>query len=228
MPSWCVMPLNPAAKRLVRRYSKLNTAGKERFLERTAFNYNDARCIRSLVDWAAENNLPHFLEKFLHDATNCNNTDLVNYVLERVYCNKDTLGKQGAHLFHTWVKLSNFDCERACLNATEVWDLKWIHNLIPYVQNDDVRFLAYNAVINFLAPVTVESGFKNPENIINRYYDNLIACLVSEEKCEHMMSRLRNHCKPSTFLETVSCGVQKQRLQLHVGEASCIVASRKI
>lgn len=226
------MSLNPAAKRLVSRYSKLNDGDKETFFERTRFNYKDAykdaRCIRSLIDWAAKNNIPKFLEKFLQDASNVNNTTLIDYIVDRIYQNRTILREHGSQLFHIWVGQSNFDCERACVRNTEVWDLKWIHNLIPHIKNEDVRYLAYNCVVSFCTPVTVESGFCNPENIIKPYYENLILCLICDPKCEDMIKLLNSDCKPSKFLETVSCGVQKQILQLHVGEASSIVANRKI
>lgn len=222
------MSLNPAAKRLISRYRKLSSVDKERFLERTTFNYNDQRFVHSLVDWAAENNSPTILEKILHDANTVNNTDLIGYVVNRIYHNRTTLERQTTELFHAWVGASNFNCERVCVHNTEVWDLKWIHNLTPHIKNDDVRYLAYKCVVDFCTPVTIENGFFNAATIIKPYCENLISCLISEPQCEDMIARLHSDCKPSIFLETVSCGAQKQRLQLHVGEAFGIVVYRKI
>lgn len=222
------MSLNPAAKRLVSRYSKLNNADKETFLERTAFNYKDSRCVRSLVDWAAENTLPRFLEKFLSDAHSSNNTDLIDYVVARIYHNKKNLGEHGETLFHAWVGESRFDCEGACKKDIAMWDLKWTHNLIPYIQNEEIRYLAYRAVVNFCEPVSVDTGFSNPEPIIQQYCKGIALCLSADDQHEQMMHRLRTECRPSLFLETLSCAVQKQRLQLHVGEGAVAMTSRKI
>lgn len=227
-PFWVSMSLNPAAKRLVSRYSKLNSADKDTFLERKAFNYKDARFIRSLVDWAAESDLPQFLAKFLHDANSVNDTVLIDYVVERIFRNRTTLKEHGAELFHAWVGSSNFDCERACVKSSESWDLKWIHNLIPHITNEDVRYLAYNSVVRFLEPVTVDSGFCNPERIIKPYYDRIILCLAADEQCENMMRRLHNDCPPSPFLEAISCGAQKQRLHQEIKSPSSDKTSRKI
>lgn len=222
------MSLNPAAKRLVSRYSKLSQADKDSFLERTAFNYKDSRCVRSLVDWAAESNLPAFLEKFLSDAHSSNNADLIDYVVERIYHNKKTLGAQGATLFHAWVGVSHFDCEDACSKSIGGYDLKWIHNLIPHIENPEIRYLAYSAVVNFCAYVSMNTGFSHPEQIIQPYYDGLAACLSADDQCSNMISRLNTECQTSLFLETLNCAVQKQRLQLHVGEGAVSMTSRKI
>lgn len=222
------MSLNPAAKRLVARYTKLSNEDKETFLERTSFNYKDSRFIHSLVEWSAEKNLPNFLETFLNDAHHVGDTDLIDYVVERIYRNRKILGSHGEALFATWVNHSSFDCEKMCLKNLETWDLKWNHNLIPHIENIETRYLAYAHVVEFCAPVSATSGFSNPENIIKPYYEGVKRCLILDNNGADILLRLGRAYSNSDFVARLIPDVEKQRLQLHVNNEQAAYSTRKL
>lgn len=222
------MSLNPAAKRLVARYTKLDTEQQMTFLKQNAFNYKDSRFIHSLVEWAAEQNVTPMLETFLNHAHSVGNTELIDVVVEHIYRNRNILGADGEVLFAAWVNHSSFDCERMCFKNLETWDLKWNHNLIPHIHNSETRYLAYAHVVEFCAPVSVTSGFLNPEKIIKPYYEGVKNCLILDNNSADMLLRLGHAYSNSDFVAQLTADIQKHRLQQHVHNGHTISPPRKL